>query len=197
MQKKFTVELVYSEKANVYYYFLLWHQFLVFKTLHLPAYFLECWARPPVSWCGPILSLTLAPHTWSTPTFEDCKQRQTVLKKKKFESDSSWKLVAIFNRIARTLSNTKLQVNKTELYHISCLLTLLYMQQLNKTIFYLLTKLSCTILSAFWLIKRLHYNFILCSLPFDLTESFSESLITVNVATILQPKGPQILQIGQ
>lgn len=33
MQKKFTVELVYSEKANVYYYFLLWHQFLVFKTL--------------------------------------------------------------------------------------------------------------------------------------------------------------------
>lgn len=30
-----------------------------------------------------------------------------------------------------------------------------------------------------------------------MTESFSESLITVNVATILQPKGPQILQIGQ
>lgn len=141
MQKKFTVELVYSEKANVYYYFLLWHQFLVFKTLHLPAYFLECWARPPVSWCGPILSLTLAPHTWSTPTFEDCKQRQKVLKKKKFESDSSWKLVAIFNKIAWILSNTKLQVNKTELYHISCLLTLLYMQQLNKTIFYLVTKL--------------------------------------------------------
>lgn len=138
MQKKLTVELVYSEKANVYYYFLLWHQFLVFKTLHLPAYFLECWARPPVSWSGPILSSTLALHTWSTPTFEDCKHTMTnSFKEKKIESDSSWKLVAISNQIAWTLSNTKLQVNKTEL----CLLTLLYMQQLNKTIFYLLTKL--------------------------------------------------------
>lgn len=115
---------------------------------------ISCFQNPPLtgvlSW---VLGQTTSVLMWSNPftdsgttyminsNFWRLQTTTNSFKEKKNESDSSWKLVAIFNKIAWTLSNTKLQVNKTELCHTYRLLTLLYMQQLNKTIFYLLTKI--------------------------------------------------------